>query len=92
MPDLPDFETYSDMFKEFLDNADWLTTADLPLVHHARQLCIQLDGKGLDKAALASAYLQAIAHLERRRPKAGAASGHVPGDFPGQTSIFDELD
>lgn len=92
MPELPDFDSYSDMFKEFLDKADWLTTADLPLVHHARQLCIQLDGKGLDKAALASAYLQAIAHLERRRGKTGPAGGHVPGDLPGQTSIFDELD
>ena len=92
MPDLPDFESYSDMFKEFLDNADWLTTADLPLVHHARQLCRQLDAAGLDKAALASAYIQAIAHLERRRGKTGAASGGVPGDLPGQGSIFDELD
>ena len=92
MPDLTEFETYEDMFREFLDKADWLTDADLPLVHHARQLCRQLDAAGLDKAAMSSAYIQAIAHLERRRGKTGPAGGGIPGDLPGQGSIFDELD
>lgn len=92
MSDIAEFETYSDAFRDYLDNQEWITSAEGPLVHHVRQLCRQLDAAGLDKAALASAYIQAVEKLERRRPaKAGAGVG-VPGDLPGQSSIFDELD
>lgn len=92
MSDIAEFETYSDAFREYLDKQDWISSAEWPLVHHVRQLCSQLDAAGLDKAALASAYIQGIERLERRRPKQAGAAGGIPGDLPGQTSIFDELD
>lgn len=92
MSDIAEFETYSDAFSEYLDNQDWITPAELPLVHHVRRLCKELDAVGLDKAALASAYIQGIERLERRRPRPAGAAGGIPGDLPGQTSIFDELD
>ena len=81
-------ETYSDMFAEYLDEQHWITPAHLPLVFHLRKLCAQLDDGGLEKAALASAYLQAFSRLDRHRPDARP----TPGDLPGQGSIFDELD
>lgn len=92
MANLDRFETYSAAFEQYLEEAgDWIGFAELPLVHHARALAAQLDGAGLDKASLASAYLQAYRALERRRPTPAGGSG-VPGDLPGQGSIFDELD
>lgn len=92
MSDIAEFETYSDAFREYLDNQDWITPAELPLVHHCRRLCRQLDADGLETAALASAYIQGIERLEKRRPKSAGGGGGIPGDLPGQTSIFDELD
>lgn len=90
MTNLDTFETYSAAFESYLeDGADWIGSAELPIVHHVRQLCIQLDSSGLDKAALASAYLQAVERLNRRRPS--SSSPPAPGDLPGQGSIFDEL-
>lgn len=88
--DLDNIPTYSDMFRQYLGQATWLTAAELPLVHHIASLCKQLDSAGLDKASLASAYLQAIERLNKRRPGA-PGGGRVDGDLPGQTSIFDEL-
>lgn len=82
--------TYREMFAEYLGTEKaWIGPGDLPLVHHIKSLCRQLDSAGLDKASLASAYLQAVAQLHKRRP---GARPPVPGDLPGQGSIFDELD
>lgn len=88
-PTAPDDETYAGMLAEYLGGATWIGPSELPLVFHLRKLCRQLDADGLDKAALASAYLQAFARLDKRRP---GAPPPVPGDLPGQGSIFDELD
>lgn len=78
---------YSAMIEDYVENAKWITPAELPLVFHLRKLCRELDNGGLKNAALASAYLQAFSRLDKRRPDAPA----IPGDLPGQTSIFDEL-
>lgn len=85
----PAIPTYSEMFAEYLEGQTaWIGSSELPLVHHIRKLCAQLDAEGLDKAALASAYLQAIERLDKRRPRA-----HAPADQPaGQTTIFDFID
>jgi len=86
-----DFPTYSETFAEYLDSqSEWIGPAEALLVHHVRALCRQLDRDGLDKAASASAYLQAVERLDRRRPRPGGGGGQ-PVD-PDQTSIFDHLD
>lgn len=86
---LEDFPTYSEMFAEYLGTEKaWIRSAELPLVHHIKKLCQQLDADGLDKAAMSSAYLQAVERLDKRRPRATR-----PADQPnGQTSIFDFID
>lgn len=84
-----DFGGYVEMLAQYEAEQKWIKPADLPLVFHLRQLCTQLDSAGLNNAALAGAYLQAFARLDKRRP---GASAPVPGDLPGQGSIFDELD
>lgn len=89
---LPEFETYSDMFRDYLGEADWITSSELPLVHHIRKLCQQLDNAGMDKAAMSSAYLQAVERLERRRPRPSGGGAAGPGDDPDQTTIFDHID
>lgn len=80
---------YVKMIEEYIETQDWIGPAELPLVFHLRQLCQQLDAGGLDKAAQSSAYIQAFSRLDRRRP---GAPPPVPGDLPGQTSIFDHMD
>lgn len=79
---------YSAMIDDYVAGADWITPAEMPLVFHLRKLCQELDNGGLKNAALASAYLQAFSRLDKRRPDAP----RIPGDLPGQTSIFDELE
>lgn len=90
MTDNPaDFPTYSEMFAEYLGTeSGWIGSAELPLVHHIRKLCEQLDAEGLDKAAMSSAYLQAVERLDKRRPRKVAPADRDPG----QTDIFDFID
>ena len=83
-----DSSGYTEMIEEYVKGSTWIGPAELPLVFHLRQLCRQLDNNGLDKAALASAYLQAFSRLDRRRPDAKP----IPGDLPGQSSIFDHIE
>lgn len=80
---------YSAMFLDYLAGQDWITPADAPLVFHLKKLCAHLDAKGLDNAAMSSAYLKAFNVLESRRPKPKGAGADEP--HPDQTSIFDEL-
>lgn len=93
MSDNPDDDvTYSEMFAEYLGTeSEWIGPADLPIVHHIKKLCRRLDRQGLDTASLASAYLQAVERLHKRKPGTQPRPP-VPGDLPGQSSIFDELD
>jgi hypothetical protein len=91
--DIPDYESYSDMFSGYLAlEKAHIGTKDLPLVHHIRSLCKRLDVQGLDNAAMAGAYLQAVERLNKRIHPPASSGGGVPGDLPGQTSIFDELE
>lgn len=83
------FPSYSDMFAEYLDTEKaWIGSAELPLVHHIKKLCEQLDTEGLDKAAMSSAYLQAVERLDKRRPRKVAPADRDPL----QTDIFDHID
>ncbi len=84
-----DLGGYKEMFEDYVSASPWIKSAELPLVFHLRKLCRQLDAEGLDKASLASAYLQAFSRLDKRRP--GAAPTLSDGMGP-QTSIFDELE
>lgn len=86
---LDDSPTYSEMFSEYLGTEKaWIGPAELPLVHHIKKLCQQLDEEGLDKAAMSSAYLQAVERLDKRRPRASR-----PADAPDwQSTIFDHID
>lgn len=86
---LEDFQTYSEMFAEYLGSeTEWIGSAELPLVHHIKKLCQQLDADGLDKAAMSSAYLQAVERLDKRRPRSSR-----PADAPDwQSTIFDHID
>ncbi len=82
-------ETYLEMFEEYLAESEWARDlAHKLVVFHVRKLCRQLDDGGIDKAAMSGAYLNAVKELEKRRP---GARPPVPGDLPGQGSIFDEL-
>lgn len=84
-----EFPTYSEMFSEYLSaETAWIGSAELPLVHHIRKLCQQLDAAGIDKAAMSSAYLQAVERLDKRRPRKVAPADRDPG----QTDIFDFID
>ena len=81
--------SYTEMLEQYVGGQDWIGPAELPLVFHLRKLCAQLDADGLDKAALASAYLQAFSRLDKRRP---GAPQPPEGWHPNQTTIFDEID
>ena len=79
---------YAEMFEEYVAGSPWITPAELPLVFHLRKLCRQLDASGLDKAAMSSAYLQAFARLDKRRPGAVDAGD---GLGPQLGFTFDEM-
>ena len=80
---------YAEMFEEYRSASPWIGPAELPLVFHLRKLCRQLDASGLDKAAMSSAYLQAFARLDKRRPGAAGDAGDGLGPQLGFT--FDEM-
>lgn len=93
MPDVStDIPTYSEMLAEYLATEKaWIGTAELPLVHHLRKLCEQLDAEGLDKAAMSSTYLQTLERLDKRRPRPTRPADNPSAD-PAQSDIFDFLD
>lgn len=86
-------ETYVEMFDEYLSEQDWITSAERPLVFHARKLCQQLDSAiAADDQTLAAkdgAYLQAVNNLAKRKPGAAKPAGGGADPIPGQTSILD---
>lgn len=83
-----DLGGYAEMFEGYLEGSKWIGPAELPLVFHLRKLCRQLDSAGLDKAAMSSAYLQAFARLDKRRPGAVDAGD---GLGPQLGFTFDEM-
>lgn len=86
-PDPVEFEPagYATMFKEWVVDQTWITSADKPLVFHIRQLCVQLDRGGAQAAAMFNAYLNATEKLNNRKP----ADAETQPQLPGQTSLLD---
>lgn len=91
-------ETYSAAVTEYLDNAPWLTGADMPWKIHARKIAQTLDKqlreKGEVQSALASSFDKAMFRLDSRRPKSPAEPSPSLNDSGpmGEESIFSHLD